>query len=240
MQNKKSNFFKNLRYFTFNIYHVNVENSEVHKIIYRDFGYTLINKKKAQHLEEHPEHKGFFLPSRIEEDLFENSWEAVEMNNEISSLLRMVLKEASKDFLERFSTSVGMVTESREPNNNYYIIELVDKKYPLRDASGYTVDKTISHTLSTHKFSASEFVDYNPNFTPDFWKVWKDFSDINSDHPNRKLKEDGLTKSSMNEGIRSKIKNIFNLDEFTNRFTNSPTNKSHFPENDFSMFSKQY
>lgn len=96
----------------------------------------------------------------------------------------------------------------------YINIADYDKKHTIE-----MYDDTRNQTIFTSRIDARDYV-YNPNFIPPFGKVWKDYHHISDPNPNSELSENGVSKRTMNPGIRSTIKELLDYREYTNRFKN--------------------
>lgn len=200
-----------IKKFDFIVEHVS-SSGEVTTIFERNFGMPFVYKPRVDTYSH-----GF--PTEYEEGVFENSYHAVELSTEIFELLRMILKDASMDYVQKHSLSP--IVRNKEYENAQYRVRIVDLQYPIRDFEGYCTDQTVKRDIFNFSFSAYDFVEYNPNFVPHFWKVWKDFSNYRADDPTNNVSEDGVTKLSMYKGIRTLIKKYLgtNHKDFVNRFT---------------------
>lgn len=117
-----------------------------------------------------------------------------------------------------FNKKTGEVLQG---NNNPDSNACISNLKLFSDTTLFKVTKEFAEqslTIFSSTIDARDYI-YNPNFTPPFNKIWKDFYHINDPNPNSELKEDGVTKRTMTLGIRSLIKNLLNTNKFTNRFT---------------------
>jgi hypothetical protein len=194
-----------IKKFNFIVEHVSP--TETVKILERNFGMPYTYKPQIEWLD------GSGFPTKTEEGIFENSYQAVELSEEIFSLLRMVLKDASIDYVERYA-QFSLVERNSSSKNCSYRVRIVDLQYPQRDEVGKVTETIIEKDIFDFSFSAEDFIEFNPKFIPHFWKIWKDFSNFHSDEPNKKV-------GNMNSGIRTLIKDAMTINyrDFTNRFT---------------------
>ncbi len=134
-------------------------------------------------------------------DSIENSWEIVEAMNRVSYLFQLYMKELTSDYIEKFQ----YLYEDTNPSKTaYYLFELIDEYYPVRDENGRETEKITSKVIGESKAWAGDFVQ-NDNFNPDIFHVWKDFE------------HNGQTV----DGMRTIIKKTLSKTNFTNRFKNS-------------------
>ena len=122
-----------IKQFNFIVEHVD-SNETVTTILQRDFGMPFKDKEQITWMDK----KGF--PTKQEEGVFENSYHAVELAEDIFSLLRMVLKDASEDYINKYGRHSTIERTSLSDNSRYQC-RIVDVQYPKRDKYGRIVQK---------------------------------------------------------------------------------------------------
>lgn len=77
-------------------------------------------------------------PHKWERNLFENSWEAVEMGDRLIEIFRLKLRDGTEDYIS-MSRKLNK-PPNLEPQKNYYTLVLMDNQSIRRDENGQTVN----------------------------------------------------------------------------------------------------
>ena len=83
-------------------------------------------------------------PHQWERNIFENSWEAVDMGEKLVEVFRLILREGTESYYQdRYmiakcneETLNNLTLEKPNGGNNYYTIRIIDNKHPIRDNIG--------------------------------------------------------------------------------------------------------
>lgn len=154
---------------------------------------------------------GLFIPNK-KANVLENSWQIVELADEIKKQFYKLLKSENEEYLYRhYSGGEGKFSNPivRDVgSDNKYIIELVDLFYPTYDEKGKITEKTIEKHIYSFEMDASVFLPIRSNsYKPDLKSTYK----------NKVILKIG-NKSVEDQGVINTAKAFVESNRFENRF----------------------